>query len=212
MDEFDVGYKSVDTWHGGNPGPALSTVRQALIDANAICRLRPSATAALERRDVRWAVHHNIRLPKPLSEHRIWEVTNADRFEGTISRFLQYPQPLDADVRDRITDWAARPETNAGAPERGRLPDDFIAQHRGLMDDNQLSTVTDVGFRRWSTQRHTSMRTDFTEQMWRWLNAEGALRELSQEERVLLGPTPVGTRVWDRVRLAAELPELTRAD
>lgn len=209
VNEFDVGYRSVDTWHGGNPGPAIAVIRQALLDADAITRLRSSAIGALERKEVRWAVHHGITLPKPLSEHFHWEVTNVDRFEQTIGRFLRHSRTLPADVRAVTTDWAARPETNAGAPERGWLLDDFIALRQGLVQSDQVNTETRDNFLRWYIHTYKGMHTDFAEQLWRWLNAEGALRKPTPDERALLGVIPDDTRVWDRTRLVAALPELT---
>lgn len=209
VDEFDVGYKAVDTWHGGNPDPALTVIRQALLDVGAITRLRSSAIAALERRRVRWAVQHGMELPKPLSENRIWEVTDVGRFEETMSRFNKYFRPLPADVRDRIISWATRPEMNAGAPERGWLLDDTINRLRPLIASEQVSTETRATFLRWYNDTYKGMYDDFASQLWRWLNTEGALRKLTLAERARLGITPAGTRVWDRNRLAAALPEVT---
>lgn len=100
VDEFDVGYQAVDTWRGGNPDPALAVIRQALLDVGAITRLRSSSIGAIERRRVRWAVQHGTELPKPLSENRVWEVTDVDRFEETVTSFNRYFRPLPADVRD----------------------------------------------------------------------------------------------------------------
>lgn len=210
VDEFHVGYKSVDTWHGGNPGPALNVIRQALLDMGAIIRLRSSAIGALERSDVRWAAHHGTALPEPLSEHRIWEVVDVDRFEEAMGRFDRYFRSLPADVRDRITSWAHRPETNAGAPERGWLLDDTINRLRHLMGSGQVSTETRAGFLRWYNDTYKGMYDDFAAQLWRWLNAEGALRKPTLTERMHLGLVPAGTRVWDRNHLAAALPEVTR--
>lgn len=208
-DEFHVGYKSIDTWHGGNPGQALTVIRQALLDLGAITRLRSSAIGALERADVRWAVHHGTELPEPLSEHRLWEVTDVDLFEGTMGRFDRYFRPLPADVRDRIISWASRPETNAGAPERGWLLDDTIDRLRHLIGSEQISTETRTRFVRWYNDTYKGMYDDFAGQVWRWLNAEGALREPTLTERARLGLVAAATRVWDRDRLAATLPEVT---
>ncbi|MFJ4296927.1 hypothetical protein [Curtobacterium sp. NPDC089689] len=209
LDEFDVGYQAVDTWHGGNPDPALAVIRQALLDVGAITRLRSSAIGALERRSARWAVQRGRELPKPLSENRIWEVTDVDRFEETMGRFNRYFRPLPADVRDRIISWASRPETNAGAPERGWLLDDTIDRLRHIAGSEEVSTETRARFLRWYNATYKGMYDDFAGQLWRWLNAEGALRKPTPAERTRLGLIPAGTRVWDRDRLSAALPEVT---
>lgn len=209
VDEFDVGYQAVDTWHGGNPDPALTVIREALLDAGAITRLRSSAVGALERRRVRWAVQHGRELPKPLSEHRIWEVTDVDRFEETVASLNTYFPPLPAEVRGRIISWATRPETNVGAPERGWLLDDTIDRLRPVVASEKVSTETRARFLRWYNDAYKGMYDDFAEQLWRWLNAEGALRKLTLAERARLGIVPAGTRVWDRDCLAAALPEVT---
>lgn len=212
VNEFDVGYRAVDTWHGGNPGPAIEVVRRALLDAGAVARLRSSAIGALERRGVRWAVHHRTELPMPLSGRRYWEVTDVDRFEATMAGFLRYPHPLPAEVRDRIVSWSARPETDAGAPERDALLDEFIGHHRRHLEPGIVIAETRDHFRRWYIDTYQGTQTDFADRMWRWLRAEGALRSPTSEERAVLGVVPEGTRVWDRDRLAAALPELTRSE
>jgi hypothetical protein len=208
-DESDVAYRAVDTWHGGNPDPALTVIRQTLLDVGAITRLRSSAIGALERRSVRWAVQHGRALPKPLSEHRVWEVTDVDRFEETMSRFDGYSRPLPADVRDRVISWAPRPGTDAGAPERGWVLDDTIDRLRDIVASETVSTETRAGFLRWYNDTYRGMYDDFAAQLWRWLNAEGALRKPTLAERARLGLVPAGTRAWDRDRLAAALPEVT---
>lgn len=208
VDEVHIGRGARETGNGGDPAPALTVVRRALVGAGAVSRLRSSAVGALERRDVRWAVDHGAALPEPLSERPLWEVTHLARFETTIARFGGYVDPLGGDVGDRITAWTARPESNAGAPERGWFLDDFLSRQRGLMETAGIATANRAEFLRWYVDAYKGMYTELAEQLWRWLNGQGALRKPTRGERVALGPVPDGTRVWDRDRLAHALPEL----
>lgn len=208
VDEVHIGRGTRETGHGGDPAPALTVVRRALLDAGAVTRLRSSAVGALERRDVRWAVDHGAALPEPLSKRPLWEVTHLDRFERTIARFGGHVDSLGGDVGDRITAWAARPESNAGAPERGWFLDDFLSRQRGHIDTARIATANRAEFLRWYVDTYKGMYTQLAEQLWRWLNAQGALRKPTRKERGVLGPVPDGTRVWDRDPLAHALPEL----
>ncbi len=212
IDEYDVNYRTVDTWHGGNPRPALDILSRTLTDAGVLTRLRSSSIGALERRDARWARKHRTQQPPPRSTRRHWEVTDVDAFEATVAPFLRYPHPLPNDVRALVSEWAARPETNAGAPERGPLLDDYLTVLRPTFTGRGPNTVHRSTLEDWYRTTYHGMYDEFPKQLWRWLTAEGAIRKATLPERLRLGPLPAGTRVYNRERLTIALPELAGDD